>query len=436
MGASDERAPTVVGALAGRPWLTVAVLGSGLAVGLCVPALAQKDPVATAAVLVQPHPAQASSDTRRLLAAQATLARLPIVAQRTAARLPGYDVRQVEDRLRVVVEHKTSTLEFAFQATDPVTAGRGAAAAADAFLEFRRQQVQDQAETALRLVASAQAELAATVPSSRTRALQRELATVRATALVESAAPEPHMRVTGSPEIDDARISPVRAAAAGLLAGVFPALLLGHRAVRAPRRMLHLESATRLLGAAGVGELPWQPRGPQTSRGEDFMTHLELAAAALPVAPQGAPPRRLALVTPGTRRTSAGVVRSLATVVSRGTNVLLVTTAVRAFDAPPTLDVVRLGAVPEELSPWQLVLIDVPDLISGGSAPALLGLADSALILVPRRLQARALHRLRHVVESLEVPVWGVLLIDARRPRRKRRRRSLRRASTARAART
>lgn len=257
-------APSLLSALTGRPGVSAAVLLATAALSAVLPMARQQDPEARATLLLrEPAVAEVGGDTdgRAYVRAQASVARLPLIAVLTTYATDavhpaaGIDLGEVQQGLRVGLAPGETGLVFRVRHADPEVAQYAADAAAYSYQRVRRARLRAEAAAAVARLDAVDRSLRALPPGRDTERAREDVARQRAAALVQRTEPDLGIVANVPAELDDTRVRRPVAVASGLLAGLVPALLLGHllQVRTAGRNARGLAAGTRRLGTLRIG---------------------------------------------------------------------------------------------------------------------------------------------------------------------------------------
>lgn len=235
MPAPRNATTSLLSALVQYPLVTAAlVLGCG-AIGGLQPVLHQREPVAEAVLLLSESTAgQGDVDSRAFVRSQAAVARLPLATALTAAATDavhpdaGIDVAAVERGLRVSLAPGETGLVFRMRHRDAEVATYAADAAAYSYQRLRRAQLRAEATATLRRLDALARSLSALPAGVARESAQDALARQRAVAQVQEVEPDLGVVAAVPAELDARRARLPLSVAAGLLAGLVPALVTGH----------------------------------------------------------------------------------------------------------------------------------------------------------------------------------------------------------------
>lgn len=233
---APRNAPTsLLSALVQRPLVTAAIVLGCAGIGVLQPVLHQREPVAEAVVLLSEAPTdQGDVDSRAFVRSQAAVARLPLATNLTAAATDAVqpdaevDAAVIERGLRVSLAPGETGLVFRMRHSDPDVATYAADAAAYSYQRLRRAHLRAEAAAAVRRLDALSGSLAV-LPAGLARESAREaLARQRAVALVQQVEPDLGVVAVVPAELESRHARAALSGAAGLLAGLVPALVVGH----------------------------------------------------------------------------------------------------------------------------------------------------------------------------------------------------------------
>lgn len=292
---------SLLAALVQRPLVTASILLGCAGAGGLQPVMHEREPVAEAVVLLSESVSgQGDVDGRAFVRAQAAVARLPLAGYLTAAATdavhPDAQVgpEAVERRLRVSLAPGETGLVFRMRHRDPDVATYAADAAAYSYQRLRRAQLRAEATADLRRLDALRRSLSA-LPAGLARETAREaLARQRAAALVQQVEPDLGVVAVVPAELESRRARGPLSVAAGLLAGLVPALVVGHA--------LRTRDLTRAGAVPGTGQAaPHRldlggPRGAPLDVAAEVLTDAARGATTAAVVWRGssAVPARLA----------------------------------------------------------------------------------------------------------------------------------------------
>lgn len=447
---------TPLQALVRRPGTTALLLLLGGLLGLLLPGLRQGDPVATVVVLLSPQAVATGTDVSpgQVTSEQADLASLSSVrlAAATAAQAQdpqgNLDVQQLRRRLVVTVPTGTQTLAITFRAPKVAAARAGAEAAAAAYVRIRSTQVVQQASRTLRDLDRLERALP-TGPVDALAQARADLAQRRAAAVLAQTLPDSEvgtvLPVSTSHELPSGR---GRGALAGLIAGLFPALVVGHRAESSRARQHSAKDARSVLDAPNLGTVVTRRRDSLPVRddaGSSAAGAYSGLAGALGLHWAADVPAPVVAVVDGTRSGgwSGVVLANLAlAIVDEGRSVLVVSRrggTARRLLAGQGRRVSRPQEAPSDArqgiglahpmtdwggaTGWSVTLVEAPGMLAQGIGAQVVAQATAALVVVPRRLATSRLDLLQRRLDDLDVRCLGYVhvrstpLAGLRRPK-------------------
>lgn len=390
MSAPPTEAPSLLAALTRRPAVTAAVLLATTALGGLLPLARPQEPVARATLLlVEPATGPGGTDGRAYVRAQASVARLPLVSVLTAFATDavhpgaGVDLRVIEQGLRVSLADGETGLVFRMRHPDPQVASYAADAAAFSYQRVRRARLRAEATATITRLDAVDRSLLALPADLRREQARAAVAAQRAGALVQQANPDVGIVAEVPAELDDGGVRRPLSLASGLLAGLVPALALGHRLqVRSSRRAaLGVPTPASRLGAVRVG------------RGADL--NYDVLASLLP------PRSTVAVVSADSGPVFEQVMTELRRAAAAGGRRVLLTDPV----SPRHTDA----------SHEDLVLLAVAGVLGRGEALAAVRTADAALVVTSEgRHRLQAMWGAQQLLATIAVPVLAEVVVRRR----------------------
>lgn len=249
--------------------VTAGVLLVSTLLGGLLPLVRQPEPEARATLLLADPVlltagTEGESDGRAYVRSQVFVAQLPLVAVLTTEAADAehpeadLDLRQVEEGLRVGLAAGESGLVFRMRHPDADVARYAAGAAAYSYQRVRRAGLRARAAATVSRLDAVERALRAEPPGTRRDDARELVARERATALVQRTQPQLGIVAEVPAELEERDVRRPVALGSGLLAGLVPALALGHGLqVRAARRADRGRGAPAPpLGRHAVGAQP------------------------------------------------------------------------------------------------------------------------------------------------------------------------------------
>ena len=400
--------------------------------GASLALLRHVSPVGTVDVLLgqAAPPLEGQVEEVQRLRQQVRLARLPVVermAEQDAGGLAGLG------ELRVVLVPDRAVLRFSFEHPDEGAAKRGALAAVRAYDELRITERRQRALLDLRRTdAALRASAVAGAPQNDE--LRKALAERRARLLVLRDAKD-GLTVLTTDVQRPYSTTPLRGAAAGAVAGLFPAAFLAHQAARRGSRLRRPDVVAAALGAPGLTVLePFRP-GRRARPDSQLGGAYSMAAEGLLVLAGAHNTPTVAVVGTGrTDRWVSTVTADLARALVRsGRRVCVVNTgaggaadqlATGACEAASDPARQRLSLVQAEagerwpdLRGHDVVLVDAPAVSTRALALSATSHAGSAVVVVDDRVTREELEAVAAHLVRIGVRPVGHLQVRLRRPR-------------------
>ncbi len=441
---------TVGQALGRRPLLSCCLLLAGVVAAIVVGQLRPTEPTASVQVSRDLQSDLDASTDAGSLHQQAELAGLPVVraaaARAVLARHPEVDLtaQQLQERLTVTVPPGSSIVSLTFHTPTAEEAVTGADAAVREYVAVNSRRQVQRADAALRRYDDLERRVVLAGGRDEEQA-RAQIDVLRSAALLARSSPEALLGTVGPTEVSVSKaVSLALAAPAGLLAGFFPALVLGHRRESTHGRQRQREDGTLVLGCSSLGTVygfrRWAVPVRDAARSRAAQEYRVVAAALMTRHDRYGPPV-LAVLDAGRGGAASGTVlvnvalaaaRSGAQVLVVGqrsdpVRVLLEDVAVAGASGGGRGEV---GAVwtADPSTGWQqgrgydLVLLNAPSSLEPGPGTTQALHAHAALVVVPHRSSTGRLQVLRERLEDVSLPCLGCVSVRAGRPRARRRR--------------